>query len=101
MVDLIKVDLEGHEDSFFEGSIKFILKHKPFILFELNKKFYTTRNIFDFDNLFFKPITSLGYDLYLLKNKLVNLKTLNDLPNMTNIIASPIEKCQRIERFLK
>ena len=56
MVDLIKVDIEGHEDSFFEGSIKFILKHKPFILFEINKEFYTSRNIFDFDNLFFKPI---------------------------------------------
>ena len=75
-------------------------KLKDEILFELNKKFYTTRNIFDFDNLFFKPITSLGYDLYLLKNKLVNLKTLNGLPNVNNIIASPIEKYQRIEHFL-
>ena len=37
LVDLIKVDIEGHEDSFFEGSKKFILKHKPFILFEITR----------------------------------------------------------------
>ena len=100
-VDLIKVDIEGHEDSFFEGSARFISKHKPLILFELNKPFYTSRNIFNFDNLFFKPIASLGYDFYLLKNKLVNLKTLNDLPIVTNLIVSPIEKHQRIQHFIK
>ena len=36
----IKVDIEGHENSFFKGSIQTIKKFSPLILFELNKKFY-------------------------------------------------------------
>jgi FkbM family methyltransferase len=43
--DLIKVDIEGHEDLFFKGGLKTIEKHRPVILAEMNAVFLRRRGV--------------------------------------------------------
>lgn len=40
-INVIKVDIEGHEEAFFEGAIHTIKQHRPVIIFENSKDFLT------------------------------------------------------------
>jgi FkbM family methyltransferase len=42
-VEIIKVDIEGHEDLFFRGALKTINQWRPTILMEVNKPYYHAR----------------------------------------------------------
>ena len=84
----IKVDIEGHENCFFKGSIQTIKKFNPSILFELNKKFYLEKykkkNI-NFNKLFLN-LKKNKYKFYD-KNGFY-LTNLNKVDTVTNIYAS-------------
>lgn len=62
-VDLIKIDVEGHESSVLEGAINTILKNKPILIVEIEQ-----RHIRVPINDVFQKYLSLGYDGYFLQN---------------------------------
>ncbi len=49
-IDVMKVDIEGHEDQFLRGAQSTIAHHRPVILMEMNRWFYRRRGI-DLDTL--------------------------------------------------
>jgi hypothetical protein len=84
----IKVDIEGHENCFFKGSIQTIKKFNPSILFELNKKFYLEK--YKKKNLNFnKLFLNLKKNKYRFHDKNGNhITNLNKLDLITDIYAS-------------
>lgn len=57
-IKLIKVDIEGHEDAFFEGAAQTIKNHNPIIIFEDSEKFLhnkksAMRSVLDSNNYTF------------------------------------------------
>jgi FkbM family methyltransferase len=85
---LIKVDIEGHENLFFEGAKKTIKKYKPNILFELNKKFYFEKfknNRLNFNKLFY-ILFECKYKMYCLSSN-SRVKDLNKCKSLTNIFC--------------
>ncbi len=68
-VDLIKIDVEGHEDGVLEGSVATIEKNKPLLLVEIEQR-HSEEPI---DHVF-QRILSLGYEGYFLRQgRLINL----------------------------
>lgn len=84
----IKVDIEGHENYFFKGSIKTIKKFNPLILFELNKLFYIEKykkKNLNFNKLFLN-LKKNEYNFYDINENLIT--NLNKLDLITDIYAS-------------
>jgi hypothetical protein len=48
-IDIVKLDIEGHETKFLEGGRETISAHRPVLLIELNRVHHKIRGI-DFDN---------------------------------------------------
>jgi FkbM family methyltransferase len=44
-LDLIKLDIEGHEDEFLRGGAGIITRHLPIIYMEVNKPYYRSRQV--------------------------------------------------------
>jgi FkbM family methyltransferase len=44
-VDLIKLDIEGHEDEFLRGAAGILTRHLPIIYMEVNKAYYRWRRV--------------------------------------------------------
>jgi FkbM family methyltransferase len=44
-LDFIKVDIEGHEDLFFDGAIGLIRAHRPYIAAEMNEDFFAASGV--------------------------------------------------------
>jgi FkbM family methyltransferase len=44
-LDLIKLDIEGHEDEFLRGGAGIITRHLPIIYMEVNKAYYRWRQV--------------------------------------------------------
>ena len=63
-VDLIKIDVEGHEENVINGSQATILNSKPILLVEIERRHLRNKKIDDIFNL----ICSLSYDGYFLLN---------------------------------
>lgn len=64
-IDLIKVDIEGHEDHFFAGARRTVERHRPVIFAEWNSEYYRHRGV--------DPTTSVasafdGLDYQVLRN---------------------------------
>ena len=68
-VELIKIDIEGHEQQCIEGSVVTILKYKPILVVEIEQRHLDS----DIQNVF-NYIEDLGYQGYFLEgNFLVSL----------------------------
>ncbi len=70
-VDLIKIDVEGHESKVIQGSLNTIKNNKPLLIIEIEQ-----RHIKKKINEVFQEIEQLGYDgHYLISNKLKSIKS--------------------------
>jgi FkbM family methyltransferase len=70
-VDLIKIDVEGHESKVIQGSLNTIKNNKPFLIVEIEQ-----RHIKKKINEVFQEIEQLGYDgHYLTNNKLKSINS--------------------------
>jgi len=61
-LDIIKVDIEGHEDRFLEGASNTLSSFRPVILMEVKRWFYQRRGV-DFDRLIPSLLPS-GYHIF-------------------------------------
>jgi FkbM family methyltransferase len=86
-VDVIKVDIEGHEDRFLEGATKTLAAFRPVILMEVNRWFYERRSL-DFDRLIPSLLPS-GYRI--LSPSLIEIKDLASWKG-TDVLFVPDEK---------
>jgi len=91
-IDLIKVDIEGHEDLFLQGASETLCKHRPTILMEVNKPYFEARGI-DFDRALrmflperyyaFRPSTTGGW---------AQIGSFRSCRRVDNVILVPEEK---------
>ena len=77
-IKVIKVDIEGHEEAFFEGAIHTIEQHRPVIIFENSKNFLTDPSSVIKQHLSDHKYTFFGINFNSLHP--INLKTTNQLP---------------------
>jgi len=86
-VDLVKIDVEGHEQSIINGAHNVLKKNKPILIIEIEQR-HIKNNI---DEVF-KSIINLNYLGYFLKNhKLIPLDNfsyeLNQKPYLNDVMA--------------
>ena len=86
-VDLIKIDVEGHEKSVIEGALKTIKKTQPILLVEIEQR-HIEKEIEDI----FQLILNLNYNgFFLLDNSLTPLEEFsyekNQKPFLDNVIV--------------
>ena len=85
-VDLIKIDVEGHEQSVIEGAQKVIEKNKPVLIVEIEQ-----RHILNSINEVFDYITNLNYSgFFIQKGRLTSLNEfsyeLNQKPYLDDVM---------------
>ncbi|MDD7884999.1 FkbM family methyltransferase [Flavivirga sp. 57AJ16] len=90
-IDLIKMDIKGHEDFCLEGGQEVIGRHRPTILMEVNKPYYVARHV-KLDERFF-PLIPENYNIYK-KNgsKWKRITSLNACTTIDNVFLVPQEK---------
>lgn len=92
-IDMIKMDIEGHEDFCLEGGKNTIEKHRPTILMEVNKPYYEARKV-KLDATFLKLIPS-NYNIYRTVGlKWVKIISLNECSKNDNVFLVPQEKLE-------
>lgn len=90
-IDIIKMDIEGHEDFCLKGGRKTIEKHRPSILMEVNKHYYEARKI-ELDSTFLKLIPE-NYKIYKpYDSKWIQISSLNECDKIDNVFLIPMEK---------
>lgn len=91
-LDLIKVDIEGHEDFFLQGAQETINKYRPTILMEVNKPYYKSRGV-DLNDTFM-PLIPNNYLIYRRNSRFgwVSVEGLNDCSTIDNVFLVPQEK---------
>ncbi|AXT20794.1 FkbM family methyltransferase [Flavobacteriaceae bacterium AU392] len=90
-IDIMKMDIEGHEDFCLEGGSETINKYRPTILMEVNKPYYKARNV-ELDERFFKLIPK-EYAIFRESNlKWTQINSLNECSTLDNVFLIPKEK---------
>lgn len=92
-LDVVKVDIEGHEDRFLEGGAKTIAAHRPAILSEVNRWYYQQRGL-EFDEVIPRLVPE-GYEFYTAKLELIRELTRH---RDVDVLILPEEKVQEITR---
>ncbi|NMH86472.1 FkbM family methyltransferase [Flavivirga algicola] len=92
-IDIIKMDIEGHEDFCLKGGKETINKHRPTVLMEVNKPYYEARNV-KLDELFF-PLIPENYNIYKEHGaRWKRIESLNECATLDNVFLIPIEKLE-------
>jgi len=86
-LDVIKVDIEGHEDRFLEGGVHTIASHRPVILMEVCRWFSEQRGV-DFDRVI-PGLLPPGYRFF--SSRLTELKELADCDE-SDVLLVPEER---------
>ena len=90
-IDIIKVDIEGHEDYFMKGAKDTLRTHRPIILTEVNKPYYETRNK-SLDEIFF-PIIPPDYKIFKFnKKEWSQIKSFDECNWLENVFLIPEER---------
>ena len=90
-IDMVKMDIEGHEDFCLEGGLETFKKHRPTILMEVNKPYYVSRQV-ELDTRFL-PLIPKDYNIYRMIGKYwVRIDSLNACKNLDNVFLVPHEK---------
>ncbi|MEC3907606.1 FkbM family methyltransferase [Tamlana sp. 2201CG12-4] len=90
-IDIIKMDIEGHEDFCLAGGKETIKENRPIILMEVNKPYYNARQV-KLDELFF-PLIPENYNIYGRNGTSWRLiKSLEDCKTIDNVFLVPVER---------
>jgi len=90
-IDIIKMDIEGHEDFCLKGGKTTIEKHRPAILMEVNKHYYQARDV-ELDSTFLKLIPKDYIIFRPIDLKWEPITSLNECSKIDNVFLVPIEK---------
>lgn len=92
-IDVIKMDIEGHEDFCLLGGLKTINHHRPTILMEVNKPYYKARNV-ELDDTFMKLFPE-NYNIYCnIQSNWLQIDSLEKCKTIDNVFLVPIEKLE-------
>ncbi|WP_194850790.1 FkbM family methyltransferase [Nonlabens antarcticus] len=90
-IEIIKMDIEGHEDFCLKGGLKTIEESRPTLLMEVNKPYYKSRGV-DLDNTFF-PLIPVDYKVFRkVNNEWMELSSLEECRKLDNVFIIPVEK---------
>ena len=90
-IDIIKMDIEGHEDFCLEGGQKVLKEYRPTILMEVNKPYYETRSV-NIDERFL-PLIPEKYSIFRQSDaKWRSLDSFNECSNIDNVFLVPRER---------
>jgi len=90
-IDMIKMDIEGHEDFCLEGGRYVIEQHRPTILMEVNKPYYEARGV-DMDERFL-PLMAERYSIFRMSDKRwMCIDSFNHCNNIDNVFLIPQER---------
>lgn len=90
-IDIIKMDIEGHEDLCLNGAQETIKSHRPTILMEVAKAYYKARGV-KLDETFF-PLFPENYIGFYQKNHVwAQISTLENCTQIDNVFWVPQEK---------
>ena len=90
-IDMIKVDIEGHEDYCLRGARQTLAQHRPTILMEVNRPFYDVRRV-ELDATFL-PLLPAAYGIYRLNHGIwQRIETLTVCSTIDNVLLVPDEK---------
>jgi FkbM family methyltransferase len=99
-VDLMKVDIEGHEDKFLAGADETIQRFRPIIYMEINEPYYERRGL-DPTQIFETWLHSQSYSAALKIDGTWSLQTIRKRRRVIdNVILIPAEKDQDTMRRL-
>lgn len=90
-IDLIKMDIEGHEDFCLAGARDTLSQHRPTILMEVNKPYYQARGV-DIDELFFQLIPQDYRAFRESGGKWREFASFTECSEMDNVFLIPSEK---------
>jgi len=90
-IGFLKIDIEGHEDRFLDGAKHAIREHKPGMLLEVNRRYYTERGL-DPTEAIESRLPSFYRFFLLRQGNLVEQKTLEEFPDMSNAFLLPDDK---------
>ena len=99
-IGFIKVDIEGHEDSFLTGARDTIRTHEPVLLLEINKPFYEAREVL-LDERLLGQLPS-NYSVFRLLNRSMRqISSLNQCDALDNVFALPESKLRLLRSNTK
>src|ERR1035437_6524684 len=85
------MDIEGHEDFCLEGGQRVIREHRPTILMEVNKPYYSARGV-KLDERFL-PLIPDRYSIYRHADSVWRrIVSFNDCSNIDNVFLIPNER---------
>jgi FkbM family methyltransferase len=93
-IDIIKLDIEGHEDMFMKGAVNAVGQERPIIMMEVNKYYYSRRHI----NLYYDIIDKLSpsYGVYIPKSSKKIKISRNDHFNSLSRV-NDFESCAEVD----
>ena len=91
-VHVMKIDIEGHEDLFFEGARDWLLSMKPFIFTEINQWYYEKRGTTA--GVAFRRTLPSDYNAYLMRRDdkqiiFSHIVDIDNLKGMKNALLAP------------
>ncbi len=91
-IDIIKLDIEGHEDHFFTGGALALRAARPVILMEVNKPYYRARGLWNVDSVFSPAIPERYSKFRLVSGRWERVVNLNECSELENVFLVPEEK---------
>lgn len=92
-LDLIKLDIEGHEDHFLRGARATLRESRPVILMEMNRWYYERRGL-NLDELL-PTLLPPGYKPHRIARGggAVPIRTLSEIENAHDVLLVPEDRC--------
>jgi len=90
-IDIMKIDIEGHEDFCLNGGRQIIKSHRPTILMEVNKPFYNARGV-NLDDIFLPLIPEKYLSYRQVGTRWKRINSLNECGTVDNVFMIPTEK---------